>query len=215
MLHSNFSKRICISKIELFNIDWTTITFPLFFRFDTVVLKLNYEKSTRTFDEMGQYIKKHLQQLIRPLHGSKLEFDCDHHGVDHPDEFISNDGLLMLLREDILPSCYACRSYCFTFSFTHREGQNLIAKILQLEPIVRCADVAFNIDIYGDYNAYELPEEEITSWLISRNCTCSTERNAYGQRHKERTLSISCSTVNGSELLDRLKMVIVCVGFLV
>lgn len=178
-------------------------TFSPFLRFDTIWLWSLYGE--HPIKEKCEFIERHLRPLKSALIDSNMiDFRARISAYDDGIDFSDHLQLLEYIRNRLLPICNSSLGYKFYIDFESdfNSAANVIASLLQMPEIKRCANVEIKIT---SREQNQLPIETISNWL---------ERSADGmennvQKHRERSLTISTDGVFGNtrEMIDHMKTV--------
>ena len=177
---------------------------PQFLRFDGVKLCLwSLVTSRHSIVNKCQLLVKYFQPHKKALNDTNLiHFD----GITIDDArlgfFTDHSQFLNCLRRDLLPIFDKSRDYKFKIHFysDRNSGANLIASMLQMDPIKRCSNL--EILLYGLTQPTELPTDAISNWL-------NRESDGINKYSKERCLQISLGNIQTAQhLIDHLKAVI-------
>ena len=191
------------------HVDTDLLELPQFLRFDEVELYYCYASNKlieKKCHSVGYYLLL-LKEQLKDL--NLIAVTCAIKNAYVGNEIYQNDGryfsshsyLLDHFRNELLPLCGSSRGYKFNIHF-HSEkiaSTNVIASILQMDPIERCSTLEISL---RDLNrSMKLPIESISSWL---------HRKCYGSSEKERFLRIYLDNYiqNSLEMGDYLKKVI-------
>lgn len=194
---------IGLGRMELVLNELTT--FSPFLRFDTVWLwSLCDEHSIK---EKCEFIESHLRPLKSALVDSQMiEFRARISAYDDGIDFSDHLQLLEYIRNRLLPICNSSLGYKFYIDFESdfNSAANVIASLLQMPEIKRCANVEIKI-IHWRGRQNQLPIETISTWL--ERSADVVENNV--QKQRERSLTISTEGVFGNtrEMLDHMKTV--------
>ena len=190
--------------------------FPRFLRFSEVVLDYfyapyQYAESNKVIEEKCQSVVNYLQSQKRALNDTTLiHFVC---AIDKNDlhNFNNHSQLINHLQTELMPIFGSSRAYKFSISF-YSEAKactELIASILQIDPIKRCSALEI-IFPKTDQQVLQVPVEAISNWLHRKH-------DVINGVTKERLLKICSSEIfirrhiqiqNAMEMCDYLKEVV-------
>ena len=175
---------------------------PQFLRFNGVELSYRHYTFTSVAEKCQLFVD-YLQPLKKTLNDANTVHFIG--AIDSRYRYFFSDHSQFLdhLQNELLPICSSARGYKFEVYFYSdtNAGANLIASILEMNPIVRC--LALEIQVYGEQSMH-LPVESITNWLSRKFDGIKIK-----EQSKERFLKIySMGIQNAHVLWDYLKEVI-------
>lgn len=110
------------------------------------------------------------------------------------------------IEKEILPifdSGFRGAHFSVIFTLERNKAKEVVSEILQLEAIIRCPNISFDLGFNGDVTGNtELPADAISNWL-HRNCSAGSKK------WDERTLKFRSyyHFSNVPMMLDRLKQI--------
>ena len=186
----------------------TLAALPEFIRFGRV--RLYYYYGSQLITQKCQAIINYLLPLKRRLGNSNLISIFA--TIDQRRECCFADcSLLSHLRNELLPICDSADRYEFNIDFVLEvdAASDVIAKILQIAQISRCANVEFFF-YYSDQSATDkqtkLPVLAISNWL---HIKADVVVESIGQNQRDRYLQIATEQIqNANEMCEELEQVI-------
>ena len=185
---------------------------PQFLRFSEVVLNYSHIFDAKPIEEKCQLVVNYLQPQKKTLNDTNLiHFVC---AIDknEPCNFSNHSQLVNHLKTELLPIFGFSRAYKFSIRFYSEEKActELIASILQMDPIERCSTLEIIFPKLD--HVLQLPVEAISNWLHRKH-------DGINEMTKERFLKIYSSGFfnyyinyihfqNAMEMCDYLKKVV-------
>ena len=138
---------------------------PQFLRFSEVVLNYSHIFDAKPIEEKCHLVVNYLQPQKKTLNVTNLIHFVSAIDENEPCNFSNHSQLVKHLQTELLPICGSSRGYKFSISFFSEAKvcTELIASILQMDPIERCSTLEICLQELD--KQIQLPVEAISNWL--------------------------------------------------